>query len=68
MLQNQFFKKAAKKTADALTSDKAINFAKETIKETAVDSIKTTGRYIMAIIIVTILGIAGLAWFISTLF
>ncbi len=62
------FYNAFKKAGSSITSDKVANFAKETIKETAVDSIKTTGRYILAIIIVTILGIAGLVWFISTLF
>lgn len=66
-MAKEILKKVANKTFDVVTSDKAVNFAKETIKETAVDSIKTTGRYILLIIIVSILGIAGLAWFISTL-
>jgi hypothetical protein len=56
------------KTKKAVTSEKALNFAKETIKETATESIRTTGQYILAIIIVSILGIGGLIYFISTLF
>lgn len=68
MLQNHFFKKAAKKTVDVITSDKAVNFAKETIKETAVESIKSTGRYVLAIVVVVILGIAGLIWLAASLF
>lgn len=51
-----------------VTSDKALNFAKQTIKETATESIRTTGQYILAIIIISILGIGGLIYFISTLF
>jgi len=64
MIFNTFFNKTKK----AVTSEKALNFAKETIKETATESIRTTGQYILAIIIVSILGIGGLIYFISTLF
>jgi hypothetical protein len=57
-----------KKSGEVLTSDKALNFAKETITETATESIKSTGRYILLIIIATILGIAGLIYLVSILF
>lgn len=64
MIFNTFFNRAKK----SITSEKALNFAKETIKETATESIRTTGQYALAIIIVSILGIGGLIYFISTLF
>lgn len=52
-----------KKAGDVITSDKAVNFAKETIKETATDSIKTAGRYVVAIILSVVFGLAGLIFF-----
>jgi hypothetical protein len=63
-MMKEFFKKSG----EVLTSDKALNFAKETITETATESIKSTGRYILLIIIATILGIAGLIYLVSILF
>lgn len=54
---NKFFKK----TEEILKSDKTHKFVKETIKETATDSIATAGRYVLMIIIAIVIGIAGLS-------
>jgi len=62
------FYKTAKETGKVLTSEKALNFAKETIKETATDSIKTAGIYLLISIISIIVGLGALIYFISLLF
>ena len=56
------------KIVKSLTSDRALNFTKETIKETATDSIRTAGIYLLLSIVAVILGIGGLVYFISVLF
>lgn len=68
MKHSNNIKKIFNKAGEVITSEKSLNFAKETIKETATESIKTTGRYIIMIIISIVLGIGGLLYLISKIF
>lgn len=61
-------KKILFKVKKAVTSERALNFAKETIKETVTDSISTAGIYIIATIITVVIGIGFLLYLISNLF
>lgn len=60
-------KKILQSVYKTITSDKATSFVKETIKETATNSIKTSGRYILYIILLTTLCIGGLIYLINHL-